>query len=128
GHDGLSAYGPAVRQGPVVEGQPWGGDVAVRGVQDRTVGGCEALAAGSAEVVLGDHKLSQSAAASTAQAGEDFQAGGPDGSENANSATGRWRTDGRRPSGRATSVSSPVGRCSAEVRAWNAISACLPAN
>jgi hypothetical protein len=34
--------------------------------------------------------LSQSAAASTAQAGEDFQAGGPDGSENANSATGRW--------------------------------------
>src|SRR5206468_2863837 len=44
--------------------------------------------------------------ATTAQAGEDFQAGGPDGCENANSATGRWV------------AASPSGRSAANA-SWN---------
>ena len=38
-HDGLSPYRPVAGQGPLVEGQPRGDGIAVRGVQDRTVGG-----------------------------------------------------------------------------------------
>jgi hypothetical protein len=36
----------------MVEGQPRGGDIGVRGVQDRSVGGGEVLGARSAEVVF----------------------------------------------------------------------------
>jgi hypothetical protein len=64
-HGGLAGQRPVPGQGPMVEDQPRGGGIALRGIQDRTVGRGEVLAARVAQVGLRDHKLSRSAAAST---------------------------------------------------------------
>src|SRR5215211_4806273 len=51
-HDRLPPDRPVTREGPVVEPQPLGDGIDLRGVKDRTVGGREVLGALVAEVVL----------------------------------------------------------------------------